>query len=100
LQLALGCIVESRQDHVRVLHDLPYGTTLAQKIVASLVFSVTEILIIEYHKFHNTFLHVAFGSQSLLKSTSDQTRSDTNCRTGEGRQMGVNVSQSKFFKGT
>jgi hypothetical protein len=52
--------------------------TLAQKIVASSIFSVTEILVIEYHKFNNTFLHVAFGSQSLLKVTGDQTDSETN----------------------
>jgi hypothetical protein len=52
--------------------------TLAQKIVASSVFPVTEILIIENHKLDNTFLHVAFMSQSLLKPTGDQTCSDTN----------------------
>jgi hypothetical protein len=52
--------------------------TLTQEIVASLVLSVTEILAIEDHKLHNTFLHVAFGSQSLLKSTSDQIGSDIN----------------------
>jgi hypothetical protein len=32
----------------------------------------------EDHKLYRTFLHVAFGSQSLLKPTSDQTGSDTN----------------------
>jgi hypothetical protein len=63
--------------------DLPNGTTLAQKIVASLVFPVTEILTIEHHKLNNTFLHIAFGSQSLLEPTSDQTGSDTTLRTGE-----------------
>jgi hypothetical protein len=42
------------------------------------VFSVTEIIVIKDHKLNNTFLHVAFGSQSLLKSTGDQTDSDIN----------------------
>jgi hypothetical protein len=41
--------------------------TLTQKIVASLVLSITEILTIENHKLDCTFLHVAFGSQRLLK---------------------------------
>jgi hypothetical protein len=44
----------------------------------SLVFPVTKILAIEDHKLNSTFLHVAFGSQSLLKPTSDQTSFDTN----------------------
>jgi hypothetical protein len=78
LQLTLGRVVECIGDHVRLIHNLLNGATLAQKIVASLVFSVTEILAIEDHKLHSTFLHVAFGSQSLLKLTSDQTDSDTN----------------------
>jgi hypothetical protein len=52
--------------------------TLAQEIVASLVFSVTEILVIENDTHDITFLHVAFRSQSLLKPTGDQTSSDTN----------------------
>jgi hypothetical protein len=52
--------------------------TMAQKIVASLVLSITKILAIEDDKLNNTFLHVVFGSQSLLKPTSDQTGSDTN----------------------
>jgi hypothetical protein len=52
--------------------------TLAQEIVASSVFPVTEILAIEDHKLDSTFLHVPFRSQSLLKSTGDQTGSDTN----------------------
>jgi hypothetical protein len=42
------------------MDDLPNSTTLAQKIVASLVFSVTEIYAIEDHKIYSTFLHVAF----------------------------------------
>jgi hypothetical protein len=33
---------------------------LAQEIVASLVFPVTEILAIENDKLYGTFLHVAF----------------------------------------
>jgi hypothetical protein len=78
LQLTLGRVVQRRQDHVRLLHDLSNSMTLAQKIVVSSVFPVTEILAIEYHKLHSTFLHVAFGSQSLLKPTSDQTCSDIN----------------------
>jgi hypothetical protein len=78
LQLTLGRVVECIEDHVRLLDDLPNGTTLAQKIVASSVFPVTEIIAIEDHKLNNTFLHVAFGSQSLLKPTDDQTGSDTN----------------------
>jgi hypothetical protein len=51
---------------------------MAQKIVASLVFSVNKIPAIEDHKLNSTFLHIAFGSQSLLKPTGDQTGSDTN----------------------
>jgi hypothetical protein len=41
-------------------------------------FAVTEILAIEDHKLNNTFLHVVFRSQSLLKPTGDQTGSDIN----------------------
>jgi hypothetical protein len=52
--------------------------TPANKIAASLVFPATEILTIEDYKLDITFLYVAFGSQSLLKPTSDQTGSDTN----------------------
>jgi hypothetical protein len=47
---------------------------------------MARILSIENDKLHNTFLHIAFRSQSLLKPTSDQTDSDTNLRTGEGDQ--------------
>jgi hypothetical protein len=54
------------------------GHTLSQKIVASLVIPITKILTIEDHKLNNTFLQVAFRSQSLLKPTGDQTGSDTN----------------------
>jgi hypothetical protein len=60
------------------LDNLPNGTTLAQEIVVSSIFPVTEILAIEDHKLNNTFLHVAFGSQSPLKAIGDQTGSDTN----------------------
>jgi hypothetical protein len=74
----LGHVVECIRDQVRLLDDLLNGVTLAQKIVASSVFSVTKILAIEGHKLNITFLHVAFMSQSLLKSTGDQTSSDTN----------------------
>jgi hypothetical protein len=71
-------MVKCIRDHIRLLHDLPNGATLAQEIVLSSVFPVIEILAIENDKLHNTFLHIAFGSQSLLKLTSDQTSSDTN----------------------
>jgi hypothetical protein len=71
-------VFECIKDHVRLLDDLPNGAALAQEIVAGSVLSITEILIIEDHKLNNTFLLVAFGSQSLLKLTSDQTDSDTN----------------------
>jgi hypothetical protein len=93
-------VVKCIGDHVHLLDDLSNGTTLAQKIVVSSVFPVTKILIIEYHKLNNTFLHVAFRSKSLLKPTGDQTGSDTNCRTGEDEQRGVNGSQTKFLVGT
>jgi hypothetical protein len=76
--LTLGHVVERRRDHVRLLDDLPNSMTLAQEIDASSVFPVTEILNIEDHKLNNTFLHVAFRSQSLLKPTSDKTSYDTN----------------------
>jgi hypothetical protein len=51
---------------------------LAQEIVAGSVLPITKILAIEDHKLNNTFLHVAFRSQSLLKPTGDQTGFDTN----------------------
>jgi hypothetical protein len=44
----------------------------------SSVFPATEILAIEHHKLYMTFLHVVFGSQSLLKPSSDQTSFGTN----------------------
>jgi hypothetical protein len=78
LQLTLGRVIECIGDHVRLLDDLSNGVTMAQKIVASLIFPVIKILTIEDHKLNNNFLHVAFESQSLLKSTGDQTGSDTN----------------------
>jgi hypothetical protein len=78
LQLTLGRVVECIQDHVRLLDDLPNGATLAQEIAAGSVLPITETLVIENNKLHITFLHVAFGLQSLLKPTSDQTSSDTN----------------------
>jgi hypothetical protein len=88
LQLTLGRFVERHWDHVRLLDDLPDSTTLTQKIVVSSVFQVTEIIAIENHQFDNIFLHVTFRSQSLLKPASDQTGSDTNCRTEEDDQSG------------
>jgi hypothetical protein len=78
LQLTLGRVIECIRDHVRLLNDLPNGATLAQKIIASLILSITEILAIENDKLNSTFLHVVFKSQSLLKLTGDQTGSDTN----------------------
>jgi hypothetical protein len=71
-------VVECIGDHIRLLDDLPNGTALAQEIVVSSIFLIIEILAIEDHKLNNTFLHVAFRSQSLLKPTGDQTGSDTN----------------------
>jgi hypothetical protein len=71
-------VVECIEDHVCLLDDLPNGMTLAQKIVASKVLSITEILTIENDNLHIIFLYVAFRSQSLLKPTSDQIGSDTN----------------------
>jgi hypothetical protein len=88
LQLTLGRIVERRSDHVRLLYDLQNGTTVAQKIVASSILPITEILTIENHKLDNTFLYVAFRSQSLLEPTNDQTSSDTNSRTEGGDWRG------------
>jgi hypothetical protein len=97
----LGRIVERHRDHVHLLYDLPDGTTLTQKIIASSIFLVNKILVIEDYKLDNTFLLVTFESQSRLKSTSDQTNSDTNWRTGEGDQWegGMGANQ-KFIDGT
>jgi hypothetical protein len=78
LQVTLGHVIECIGDHIRLLDDLPNGAALAQDIVAGLVFSITEILVIEDHKLNSIFLHVAFRSQSLLKPTDDQTGSDIN----------------------
>jgi hypothetical protein len=78
LQLTLGRVVECIGDHVRLLDDLPNGATLAQEIVAGSVLPITKILAIENDKLHNTFLHVTFRLQSLLKPISDQIGSDTN----------------------
>jgi hypothetical protein len=79
LQLTLGRIVERCHDHIRLLYDLPNSMTLAQKIVMGSVLPITKIFIIEDHKLdRTTFLHVAFGSQSLLEPTSDQTGFGTN----------------------
>jgi hypothetical protein len=71
LQLILSRVVECVGDHVRLLNNLSNGTALAQKIVASSVLPITEILAIKNDKLHNIFLHVVFGSQSMLKSSSD-----------------------------
>jgi hypothetical protein len=71
-------MVECIRDHVHLLNDFLNGAALAQEIVAGSVLPITKILAIKNDKLHNTFLHVAFGSQSMLKSTSDKTGSDTN----------------------
>jgi hypothetical protein len=60
------------------MYDLLNGTTLAQEIVASLVFPIIKILTIEDNELYNTFLYVTFGSQSHLRIMSDLTHSDTN----------------------
>jgi hypothetical protein len=78
LQLTLGHMVECIWDHVRLLNNLPNNAALAQEIVAGSVLPITKIIAIKNGKLHNTFLHVIFGSQSLLKPTSDQISSDTN----------------------
>jgi hypothetical protein len=68
-------VIECSRDHIRLLYDLPNGTTLTQEIVASSVFLVIKILATEHHRLNSTFLHVTFRSQSLLKPTGDQTGS-------------------------
>jgi hypothetical protein len=78
LQLTLGGILKCCGDDVCFLYDLRNGMTLAQKIVVSPVFLITKILAIEDNELHDTFLHIAFGSESLLGITSDLTGSDTN----------------------
>jgi hypothetical protein len=64
------------------MYDLLNSTTLTQKIFVSSIFSVIKILTIEDHKFYDNFFYVVFWLQSLLNSTSDQTDSDTNWKTG------------------
>jgi hypothetical protein len=71
-------VVECIRDHVCLLNDVPNGATLAQEIVAGSVLSIIKILTIENDKLHITFLHIAFGSQSLLNPTGDQIGSDIN----------------------
>jgi hypothetical protein len=77
-QPSSGCILKRRGDDVCFLYDLPKGTTLDQEIIVSPIFSITEILAIEDNELHDTFLQVAFGSQSRLRTTSDLTHYDTN----------------------
>jgi hypothetical protein len=60
------------------MNNLLNSTTLAQEIVVSSVFAVTKILTIEDHELYGTFLHIAFWSQSLLRTMSDLTVSDIN----------------------
>jgi hypothetical protein len=71
-------VVEHRGDHICLLYDLPNDTTLTQKIVVSSDLSIIKIIVIEDRKIYDIFLHVIFGSQSLLEPTTDQTGSDTN----------------------
>jgi hypothetical protein len=66
-----------RHNHVRLMYDLSDGIFLIQKIVVSSVLPIIKVLTIEDHKLRCIFLHIAFRSQSLLESTSDQTTSDT-----------------------
>jgi hypothetical protein len=66
-----------RHNHIRLMYDLSDGISLTQKIVVSLVLPIIKVLVIEDHKLHCIFLHIAFRSQSLLEPTSDQTTSDT-----------------------
>jgi hypothetical protein len=75
--LTFGHVVKHCRDHISFLNNLPDGTTLTQEIVASSVFPVTEILATENHKLYDTFLHVTLGSQSLFRTMSDLTGSDT-----------------------
>jgi hypothetical protein len=77
-QLNSGCILKHHGDDVCFLYDLQNGMTLAQETIASPDFSITEILAIEDNELHDTFLQVAFGSQSRLRTTSDLTHYDTN----------------------
>jgi hypothetical protein len=77
LHLTLGHVVKCCRDHIS-LNNLPDGMTLTQEVGVSSVFPITEILTIENHKLDDTFLHVVFGSQSLLRITSDLTDSETN----------------------
>jgi hypothetical protein len=81
------------------MDDLPNGEALAQEIVAGSVLPITKIIAIKNDKLHNTFFHVAFGSQSMLKPISNQTGSDTNWRIGESNQgggwMGANQNSSQ-----
>jgi hypothetical protein len=77
-QLSSCCILMRRWDDVCFLYDLPNGTTLAQEIVASPVSPIIEILTIKDNELHDTFLHVAFGSQSRLRTMIDLTCSDIN----------------------
>jgi hypothetical protein len=78
LQLTMCRVVERRGDHVHLLYDLPDSMSPIQKIVVISVLPITEILAIKDHKFYDTFLHVAFGSQSFLEPTIDQSGSNTN----------------------
>jgi hypothetical protein len=77
-QLSSGCILKRHRDDVCFLYDLPNGTILTQGIIVSPVFPITEILAIEDNELQGTFLHVAFGLQSWLRTMSDLTCSDTN----------------------
>jgi inner membrane protein involved in colicin E2 resistance len=55
LHLILRSIVERHWDHVRLLDDLPDGTSLPQKIVASLVLPITKFLPLKITSFTTPF---------------------------------------------
>jgi hypothetical protein len=57
------------------------------------IFPIAEILAIEDNELHGTFLHVAFESQSPLRTTSDLTISDSNWRTEGGDRSGGDGEQ-------
>jgi hypothetical protein len=71
---------------------------MAQQVVPCSVFPITKIFAIKNYKLDDTFLHLSFGSQSLLRTTSDLTGCDINQMTEEAtRGGGVNGSLIKFF---
>jgi hypothetical protein len=98
LQVTLGHVVERRQHHVRLLYDLLNGTTLTQKIVVSSVLPLIEIITIKEHKLDSTFLHVIFGSQSLLNQQVIKPALISSEGAEKVIRCGVNESQLKFIE--